>query len=759
MNNALRKGSDNREVWGEKMVCLFLLCCSFFFFCRFFVDSGNGERLLEKKNLLALGETGIFLLYSFFILLFRKTTLRSRRALLFFLSFPLLLTSYLHRFLLPLLFSFFYFFFLASILCYFLSGKINHFLQRCTSFRYSEKDKMAAFLALPFVLIQISRSNIALDYDSLRYGLRSAWILFSPEGKGGGILSFVQAFFSSHGLINAVYSYPKGLELLTAPLSFLPGYGFLLAFQIWIYIAIAFVLYFLLRDRKDAELALGILAFFFFSSVGNMAITMKTDNLTLLLQLLSLYFYGKGERKNSLSMLILTYSLKPTAVVFSTLLFIGFFLDSLIKGTIGTFFFGKGEPEEKRYFHSFGTKKEGSTTLLFVSLLFTCLITLRTFWITGLPFSTTFTGIFKAMGFSVKWPFNLDAHVDYSGALSLQETLLSFGKRLFFFLFYPVGEDMAHVGIAWSGIAFPAILFFAAGKALKMILRRFSPGRKKEKGDVKDIELPLVFFLISFFSLLSFVMLWQIDGNYYSLWECLALLLAFGSPLWKKEEEKKKRKWTILLAPFLYLPALLTTLLTSWAGAVGFTPIDPVNKGYYDHLSVEMEEQAERGSLPLFLKMAENPRNHVLAVSETPDCYRIPCVVESITDVEGSGGSPGLYDDSLYFAWFLKWAKTDYIYIEKSFLEEEREARAKEMIIQMANLGILIEPEFANLTKTQESLPEYLLVKVNQPRLEYAWREESYPVLTKEEEEDAKSVLNWIDYGREVKITCVRGPR
>ena len=129
MNNALRKGSDNREVWGEKTVCLFLLCCSFFFFCRFFVDSGNGERLLEKKNLLALGETGVFLLYSFFVLFFRKKTLCSRRAFLFFLSFPLLLVAYLHRFLLPLLLSFFYFFFLASILGFFLSGKINDFLQ------------------------------------------------------------------------------------------------------------------------------------------------------------------------------------------------------------------------------------------------------------------------------------------------------------------------------------------------------------------------------------------------------------------------------------------------------------------------------------------------------------------------------------------------------------------------------------------------------------------------------------------------------
>lgn len=65
MNNALRKGSDNREVWGEKTVCLFLLCCSFFFFCRFFVDSGNGERLLEKKIYL-LWEKRVFICFTAF---------------------------------------------------------------------------------------------------------------------------------------------------------------------------------------------------------------------------------------------------------------------------------------------------------------------------------------------------------------------------------------------------------------------------------------------------------------------------------------------------------------------------------------------------------------------------------------------------------------------------------------------------------------------------------------------------------------------
>ena len=66
------------------------------------------------------------------------------------------------------------------------------------------------------------------------------------------------------------------------------------------------------------------------------------------------------------------------------------------------------------------------------------------------------------------------------------------------------------------------------------------------------------------------------------------------------------------------------------------------------------------------------------------------------------------------------------------------------MLLKMAELGILIEPEFADLTKSQDSFPEYLLVKVNQTRLEYAWREEPYPAVSKEEEEDANRVSAWI---------------
>ena len=780
MEKKLTGTGGKKKARREKFIFLFLLCCSILSSVLFFIKSGNAERLMEKKNLLALSELGLLFLYIFAVLLFRKTICISKKRFFFYFSLPLLLSAYLHRFFLPLAVSFLYFFLPALFFGFLLSGKISYYPKRMVEILSELPCRIESFFILPFLCIQISRSNIALDYDSLRYGLRSAYILFSPQDTvQAGLFSMIKGFFSSHGLLNAVYSYPKGLEVLTAPLSFLPSYGFLLAFQIWIYLALGFAL-FLLARKINPKSGMGVfLLFYFFSSIGNMAVTVKTDNITLLLQVLSLYFYAKGERKNSLSMLILSYSFKPTAVVFSTLIFIGLFFDSLLKKTIKGFFyeenrFKRGSKQEvieeesvekgSSRFCILGTRKEGSTALILFAILFTGLITFRTFLITGLPFSTTFTGIFKAMGFSVKWPFNLDAHMDYSGEKVGLELVASFIRRVFSFLFYPVGEDMAHVSIAWSGPLFPLILFLAFRNAFCGIISRGSntdpsKERKSSSNEERNFSyLWTVFFLISFFSLLSFSMLWQIDGNYYILWECLALLLA-ASSLWSEGEtflwkpnllcsEKRISLWRSNLIKgifsLVYLVSILITLLTSWAGAVGFTPIDFMNKGYYDHFAVEMEKQAERGSLPLFLKMAENPNNHVLAVSETPDCYRIPCVLESITDVEGSGGSPGLYDDPLYFAWFLKWSETDYIYMEKSFLEEEREERAKGMLQKMAELGLLIEPKFADLTKTQDSFPEYLLVKVNQTRLEYAWREEPYPALSKEEEMDANRVSAWI---------------
>jgi len=809
-----RRGSIVRTIAGVGIGLL-----SLYFFLLFFRDSGNLERFLEDKTQDAFREMLWLFAYLFLclmgFLLKRKMQdapgkgvfLRREasgeainRAFFSFLFLlfilPTLVFAYLHRMLLPMLVSGLWFFVLALLFRFITTGRPLQIFKDFKRFlAFLDKDFQEGTLyplvfALPFFILQMNRSNVALDYDSLRYGLRSAYVLF-PEG-----------FFSAHGQINSVYSYPKGLELLTYPLNYLPGYGFLLSFSLWTYLVLALVFGLLLfhfqKNRK--KLYLGILCFFLLSSVGNMSLTMKTDLFTLLLQLSALYFFLKRKRLQSCFLLFFSYSFKPTAVVFSTLLGIVFLLTMLLEC------FGKRSIKTNSQVNTDrntntnasinaktginsnintnynriqakGEKWTSELPFVLFSLVYTGLITLRTFLITGLPFSTTFTGIFKAIGFHVNWPFNLDAHVDYSGELSFSESAFSFFRRLFSFLFYPVGEDMEHVAIAWSGVLFPLILLFALWQCFS-IGRKCLPGRNhllggnsllernslsgreaflcRGSGDASPwdyLPLSLSFLVIMVFSLLSFVMLWQIDGNYYILWESLALLLCFsGGNL------QEKRGFILLLKAFFFFPfylaAFLTTITTSWAGAVGFTPIDLANKGYYDHALVELENQGAKGSFPAFSEMAKNPRHHVLAFAETPECYRIPCNVQSMTDVEGSGGSPGLYDSPLYFAWFLKWSDTDYVYLEQSFLQDEREERAGEMLLQMAEEGIFQSPMLVEKNKilpldgvkafsesNGEGAEQLLLLQIRKERLEYPWEEKPYPELSPEEQMEKDRIL------------------
>lgn len=832
-----RRGSIVKTIAGGGIGLL-----SLYFFLLFFRDSGNLERFLEEKTQVAFREMLWLFAYLFLCLMgfFLKRKMQNapgkgfflrreasgeaiNRAFLSFLFLlfilPTLVFAYLHRMLLPMLVSGLWFFVLALLFRFITTGKPLQIFKDFKRFlAFLEKDFQEGALyplafALPFFILQMNRSNVALDYDSLRYGLRSAYVLF-PEG-----------FFSAHGQINSVYSYPKGLELLTYPLNYLPGYGFLLSFSLWTYLVLALVFGLLLfhfqKNRK--KLYLGILCFFLLSSVGNMSLTMKTDLFTLLLQLSALYFFLKRKRLQSCFLLFFSYSFKPTAVVFSTLLGIVFLLTMLLE------FLGKRNTKTNtkenininantginsntnhNTIQAKGEKWTSELPFVLFSLVYTGLITLRTFLITGLPFSTTFTGIFKAIGFHVNWPFNLDAHVDYSGELSFSESALSFFRRLFSFLFYPVGEDMEHVAIAWSGVLFPLILLFALWQCFSigrkclpgknslpggnsLLERNSSSGREaflrmgsREASHWDYLPLSLSFLVIMAFSLLSFVMLWQIDGNYYILWESLALLLCFSGGnlqennlqeenaqknlqeehLQEENAQKSRMKtntasskgFILLLKAFFFFPfylaVFLSTITTSWAGAVGFTPIDLANKGYYDHALVELENQGEKGSLPAFSEMAKNPSHHVLAFAETPECYRIPCNVQSITDVEGSGGSPGLYDSPLYFAWFLKWSDTDYVYLEQSFLHDEREERAREMLLQMAEEGIFQSPMLVEKNiilpldgvkafseSNGEGAEQLLLLQIRKERLEYPWEERPYPELSPKEQMEKDRIL------------------
>ena len=178
-------------------------------------------------------------------------------------------------------------------------------------------------LTAVLILLQAGRLNIALDYDSLHYGLRTPYIL----NNGHGI-------YENLGLVNDVYFYPKGFEILAMPLSGVPTFGFVLAFSL-----IAAVFCLVMIGNAASEISgkrAGIRAAFLAACIPgimNMAVSAKSDIGTLLFQVIflnDLILYLKdtdGETGNRFFLwgtasLFMTLTMKPTSFVFSAVLFL-----------------------------------------------------------------------------------------------------------------------------------------------------------------------------------------------------------------------------------------------------------------------------------------------------------------------------------------------------------------------------------------------------------------------------------------------------
>lgn len=138
-----------------------------------------------------------------------------------------------------------------------------------------------------------------------------------------------KGIYENLGMINLVYTYSKGLEVLALPLSGTPTYGFVLAFSLWMTIAVLVLAASMVKRKRG--LGMGLFAAAVLSSIPgimNMAATAKSDIITLLHQLIIYDFlcraFEKKERTPWLLMAVATYLLtlvyKPTALVFSTAL-------------------------------------------------------------------------------------------------------------------------------------------------------------------------------------------------------------------------------------------------------------------------------------------------------------------------------------------------------------------------------------------------------------------------------------------------------
>ncbi|MDO5408137.1 MAG: glycosyltransferase family 39 protein, partial [Eubacteriales bacterium] len=190
--------------------------------------------------------------------------------------------------------------------------------QACsTNFNWNfSKTLHAAMLAaiLTLVLLQAGRMNLAVDFDSIWYGVRSDVMLNSGNG-----------IYENLGTLGVVYTYSKGFETLCLPLAGLPSYSFTIAMNLWVAGMVLMAGYSTARICLDRGQALWV-PFLMAALPGimNMADTAKADLMTVFCQLLMVQGVFRYIRERRADWLVagmaaggVSLTLKPTAVVFS----------------------------------------------------------------------------------------------------------------------------------------------------------------------------------------------------------------------------------------------------------------------------------------------------------------------------------------------------------------------------------------------------------------------------------------------------------
>ncbi|MBE5972662.1 MAG: hypothetical protein E7246_09135 [Lachnoclostridium sp.] len=538
-----------------------------------------------------------------------------------------------------------------------------------TSASKQEKISWLAAMAVAFVfamlLLQAGRMNICADYDSLHYGLRSEYVFNDGDG-----------IFENMGSINVVYTYSKGLETLLLPISGLPSYSFFLSFQIWMTLGIllsAAEIAGMFVERKWKLLCMVLLVSI--PAITNMGITAKTDSATCFFQLIMTYFllrFVKEQKTVDFAVagnaFLMTMVLKPTSLAFSTIL----------AGTVFVFLF------VTKCFRI--NVKDRALISWIPAIAMWLMIWARTMIQTGLPVTSVLTSIWTKLGFTVKYPFMFDGLPSNGGGLGLKGMLKHFLKRLYGVLLSPVGEDMAHVRIAWGT---SLLLVFLVLFVVPLLARM----KTVEKEDRRPLAcLVSVFITNGLMSLVMLYLLWQVDGNYFLLLYCLFTILAVVV-IGKMESPRMAGSVLILLVPMLLFNVAVTAV-SNWSGTLGLSPAAVAHKGYYDHWAEAKSQMEHKGNVEIWDILAKDPETRVLVYGEQPEMLMFPCNAQSYTDIAGSGGNYYVSASVQGLVDFFDYAKIDYVYLCGGYLKPGTEAW--NFVVKMIESGYLTNLFYEN---------------------------------------------------------------
>lgn len=541
---------------------------------------------------------------------------------------------------------------------------------------------LTAFLIV-MVLIQAGRMNISLDFDTLWYGVRSEYVL----DNGTGI-------YENPGMVGMAYVYAKGLETLALPLSDLASHSYLLALNLWMAaagLAGIYRLAGLFMNRMWAFTAAALASCI--PGIMNMAISAKPDVITWTLQIFMVYYMACYIKERKFALLamsggayLLSLTMKSTALVFSTAIF----------GMSGLYLLGRRILSLKAPWRQwlFMAAPLGALTGIWA----------RTMMITGMPVTSVFTSIFEKLGFRMKYPFATSGlPQNYEEASNLAVLL----RRLYHMLLMPTGKDMGHVVFAWGS---PLMLFFTgicAAAALLMAAdwkrRRAGesggqPDRKQNRESAKkrlSLYAHVAFWPFLAVNLVSLVMLYQIDGNYFMLLYTGIIIgsLSLLHSLKQAGHRRFLRTVSWLLVPIMAFNVLMTAE-SNWAWSLGFSEIQWANKGRVNHEALQHEKMVQAGNEQIWNILAEDETTRVIAFGDHPGCLQFPCVVQSYKDITSPWGNVELVNTVEAFEEYMAYAQADYAYVEAGFIGEGNWEWSYGLVRRMIERGTLTDLVF-----------------------------------------------------------------
>lgn len=530
------------------------------------------------------------------------------------------------------------------------------------SWTWKKTERLCLVLIGVMLLIQIGRMNISIDFDSLWYGVRSEYMLDNGHG-----------IYENPGTVGLVYTYSKGLEVLLLPLSDLSSHSYLISFQIWMAVITLAAVYLTGRQYMNRSYALAAAAAVStIPAIMNMSITAKTDVMTLMVQMvmvLYLIYYLQDKQVKHLIIsagaLFFSWTLKPTALVFSTAVFGMAFLYLL-----GT--------------RQFSLKASWKQWMLLAPVLTAWAgIWGRTMKITGIPVTSVFSSLFLKAGFSMKYPFTgLPLYGDSTGG---QPVLVYLAKTISKMLLLPVGPSMDHVVFAWG----TSLLFFLL--VLVFLLALLNQQKRVEDRNLMRCTFTVLipFVLVC---LVSLAMLGQIDGNYFMLLYVFLILYGFGAL--SRLSVSGLRKWvSAMVIPILMLNVTMTGV-SNWSWSLGFTPVQIRNRGSYNHEEKQREAMAALGNVIIWEILAEHPETRVIAAGNHPEVFAFPCNVQSYDDITSSWGNVALVKTMDAFVEYLDYAETDYLYMQAG--EVDQASRCYELMGYLVEAGILTDVIYEN---------------------------------------------------------------